>query len=578
MEKEIYTPSRFSTLREVWRFKSNHNHHIPQNHHYNMVAQRGCSKKTLRKYLQCGHRLQKDALLKFAQTCDVEDLPLLYISLTAETDNVRAVLVKRFDLKTLFKSDITLPFKLVRDFSTADKSKLIQKYLEQIYFDDDDRIELLKMNNKALTTAFLKASLRLPPAADKMLLAYDDDVLGIYFEHCQQSKAIRKDVICNRSAALFRKMLLTREPFSLEEFQLLADGGDLAKLALYTELCSVSEDGIAYICEHASDDVFEHFIKSGAFPVSSAAEFTRLLEPKYRPLLIEYIHKFDVFSAKAEIKLLQSNDDELIETYLKKLDRSLCDETIGWIFANGLQDKYNISVDDLPTCNWQIETAIFTSGNAALIDRYLFAGEAYRDELTEFGEAQLFLHAPLDILDRYMESNSVCNLTEKAIIARWDEALFSLFFDKHNFDFNDKNTVAYLAKAGTATALDHIGRMENPDNFLCDYPEVLINLCERKDKAVYEFILDNKFMLSEEECVAFIKNAPAELVYQLLEQGEELDSKAEEALLRHPDKELVKFYLKNNELYSENEEVLLALFDPELIITYGIDNIDDDLC
>lgn len=573
MKEEIKNPSVFSTWWEVWLFKHNHQHHIPSKHHNNLANFRGCSKKTLLHYFRCGHKLNPAALQVLLQTCDEDFLQFI------PSNAITAAFVQRFGVKTLLKKGLQIPSEHIRQLFRSGKTDIIQQHIKQIHFEEKDKLLLLQKNNRALTIAFLKTAPALSDEAALLLLAYDDDVLEVYLTCCKHSSSVRKEIIKNKSAKLFRVMLENSADadYTFAELKLLVKGGNLEKFSLYIDngiICD-SDDAIAFIISDASDEMFEYCIKNANFSLLSAHNCDRLFEPKFRPLLLENIFEHASCSTDTEIKLLKSNDDELIDAYLKRKETSFYQETIVWLWANNLQHKYNISAEDIPSRNWQIETQIFASGNAELIEKYLFAGEAYDDGLTEFGEAQLILHAPLNILDAYMEDNSLRYLAEKAMIARGDSALFSLFFDKHNYSLCDENMVIFLAKADTETALKYLREMENPDNFLCDYPEVLIKLCERKDKAVFEYILEQGFTLSEEEGTAFIENAPVEQIHLLLEQHSELDEQTEAALLRHPDKELVKFYLENNELYSENECILLERLDPDLVKAYDFDNFSD---
>lgn len=575
MTQKIKNPPRFSTLLEVWHFKCNHRHHIPQKHHCNLAMLRGCSKETLLCYLQSGHRLKQNAMLKLAQTCSKEFLPFLRNT----PKNITDILHQRFNAEDLLKAGIRISSEHISQLMASGKINTIAEHIRLIDFCNNDVILLLQIKNKALSTAYLKTSPRLSEEAEKMLLSYDDEVLDIYFEYCIPSDFMRQLVIQSGTPKFFEQMLKYSGNFlTFEEFKMLVDGGNLEKFALYADTYDICDnDRISYICDNAADAIFEHCIKNGVFSLSSSKEYNRLFTPKFRSLLLEYVGKYPVCSAEVEIKILQSNDDELIKLYCMQSDKILHEETARWILANRLQGKYKISDKSIPTRKWQIETLIFTSGDVELIEQYLFAGDAYTDGLTWFGEAQLFLHAPVNILDKYMEENGVCDFAQKAIIIRWDSALLSLFFDKHYQSFNDENSVAYLAKADTAAALDYLQKMENPDNFLCDYPEVLTELCARKERAVYEFILKKNFLLSEEECIAFIKNAPVELIYRFLHSGNELCNTADIELLHHPDKDLVIHYLKHFRLSSKAEEVLLAHFDLDFINAYGAENFSDYL-
>lgn len=585
MKKEVKTPSALRTRFEIWHFLLNNSHRIPDEHHLNLANGRGCSRKNLLKYFAEGFLLKKEAVLHLLQNCDLEMVKELinqhHLCEAAHFHQIDAIplLIQRLGVKTLFEKGIRLPSVHIRKLLLSGKSDVIKQYIKLIYFEEEDKILLLQKKNKALTTAFLQTRPALSEEASKLLLSYDDDVLKLYFHCCKHSDFIRIEVIQNKSADVFRKMLESslHKKFSFTELKLLLTSGSLEKLDLYfsSGMSCESDDAVSFIISHASDEMFKCCIEKANFSLLSASDCERLFEPKFRPLLLKNIYKHAVYSADTEIKLLESNDAELIAAYQMQKDQPFYEETVGWIFANGLQDKYHISADDFPTRNWQLETKIFTSGNCNMIEDYLFGSEAYQTGLTNFGEAQLILHAPMDIIDKYLDENSLCDLAEKAMITRWDDDLFSLFFDKHNNYFNDENTVMFLAKADTEKALNYLRTIENLENFCSEYPDVLVNLCKRKDKAVYKFILEQNFILSEKEIIAFIKNAPVDQIHLLLEQISELDEEPEAELLRHPDKEFVKFYLENYELYSENEYILLERFDPELLKTYDADNFND---
>lgn len=571
MEK-TKNPSALSTRWEVWRFQRDSRHHIPSKHHNNLASFKGCDKQTLLHYLQSGHELRGNSVLTLAQTLDADFLPFLpAYAITPD-------MVQHFGAKTMLEKGVTLSSAHIRKLLLSGKANVIAQHIRQINFMDEDKLLLLQQNNEALTIAFLQTKPMLSEESTKVLLAYDDDVLATYFECCGQSDFVRREVIRSRSADVFQHLLAHSERnFTFDELKLLVKTGDLEKFDMYLSSSAICADSaaISLICKYASDAIFELCIKKADFSLLSVANCERLFEPKFRPVLLKNIHKHAAYSEDTEIKLIKSNDDELIKAYMAEKDQQLYNATVAWIFLNDLQDKYKVSVKELPRRHWLVESMVFSSGKAKLIEEYLFSEATISEGLTDFGEAQLILHAPINIIDRYLKENVLCDLAEKAVISRGEPTLFGLFFDVHHYSFEEENMVAFLTKADTATALRKLLELEETDCFLSEHPEVLVSLCSRKSDAVYEFILKHGSVLSQEEYVAFIKNAPTEFIRRLLNLNITFEEEAEAALLRHPDKELVKFYLENFELYSENEHYLLERLEPELIKVYDVDNFHD---
>ncbi len=87
---------------------------------------------------------------------------------------------------------------------------------------------------------------------------------------------------------------------------------------------------------------------------------------------------------------------------------------------------------------------------------------------------------------------------------------------------------------------------------------------------VYRFVLENA-ILNENEQVLFVRNAPVELVYKLIDETE-LYPLAEVEIFKHKDKKLVKFYLVKRDIYPENEDKFLSLLGMELFDMFDEDS------
>lgn len=585
MTTEIIPPSALATRCHVWLFRHNLRSYIPCEHHLNLVKGRGCSKKTLLRYLKYGHRLSSEAFNALISTCEREFLPVLSEKhFQSATNEHKELLIERFGVKTMLEYGWKLPSRYIREFLVSDKVDFLEKYLSLIIFSEEDGRTLLSLKKAKLTKAFIESNPYLANTLFSLIAEHNDkDVFDTYFTHCKPLPAGRAEIISKLPPYVFAMMFASfsheEQDLSFEEFKLLVDRDNLKMLEIYHTYRSIYQcEYIEYICANASDKFFMHCLQIGAFAYDSGFEYARMLKLPNRDLVLDYLTKHRIYDAEAEIKVLQTGDEEYINTYCKSINSDFQEETLVWIWLNGLGKKFDLTVTDLPVGYWQLETRIFTSGDEEMIEQYLFAGKAYSHGLTDFGEAQFFLHAPLDLIDAYLEENTPSLLAQKAIISRQkhNSALLSLYLYKHNNEFCFKAANEFLAQASTEQVLKYLKSLENLQNFLCcECPQVLNLLCGRGDKTLYRFLLDKHILLGNEDCALFIRHAPTEMVMELCENQDGFEEEAETELLRHSDTALVKYYLRKYKLSEQGEKVLIERFDPELVSLYFTDELSD---
>ncbi|MCM1324439.1 MAG: hypothetical protein NC218_09950 [Acetobacter sp.] len=574
----------FFTRWEVWKFFLNSNHRIPEEHHINMVEHRGCSKQTLLDYMLCGHHLSNQAFNHLVNTCGVEFLPALCNKHALQlSTKQKALLVERFGAKTLLKNGLNLSSEYIRNALEQNKTDSICEHINHLTFSDEDAKLLLSLRNTELTKAFIKKNPYFANTHFSLIAQHNSrDVFEAYFKHGHPLPEARTEIISKLPPYVFALMLqsLSQENLniSFEEFKLLIDRDNLKMLEIYFQHHSIHQNEyIQYICENASDAVFAYCIEKGVFAYTSGYEYERLLKSSNRDLVLQYLTKHRIYDADAEIKVLQSGDEEYINTYCSCINSCFQEDTQIWIWLQGLGEKFGLSLTELPPCYWQLETKIFTSGDEKLIEQYLFSGKTYFSGLTDFGEALLFLNAPLKILDAYLEEKNLPSpLAQKAIVTRCNLDLFSLYLDKHNNEFCNEVVVDFLTQASSDLVLKYLNSLENMENFLCtECPQALHPLCERGDNSIYRFILDKHILLEDDDCALFIRYAPVQMVMELCDHLNGFEDVAETELLRHPDDELVKHYLSKYTLSECGEKALIERFQPELITLYFTGDLSD---
>lgn len=76
-----------------------------------------------------------------------------------------------------------------------------------------------------------------------------------------------------------------------------------------------SSDGEKYLAEKGTNEQFAAFVRNGCFDgENNTAVYDRLFAPENAALLKEFLSEYRV-PGKYEIRLLEENDAELIDTY-----------------------------------------------------------------------------------------------------------------------------------------------------------------------------------------------------------------------------------------------------------------------
>lgn len=578
MKKTIKRPPAFLTTFEALRFRVNYLHKIPPIHHINLVDFNGVSKSDFEKYIRLGHGLSVQAVLYMINTSKEEALDIwLHNSPRFRiSPEIAAAIVDKYGYEKSLQKNVILSPKLTRDFLRKENIDLILKYLHLFSFQQEEAIMLLELHCVELTIQFLLRRMYINEALFDYISMYDEEeVFEAFFRCYAPSSTIRKKVLQNHSAKIFRIMVnYLHTPLTFEEVKLLFKYNDIDVFKAYLEHFYFDEEMTAYIVANASDAFFAEFIRQGAFPTNSAAPFERLFSPKNKGLLLEFLQNSTLNSGRWEIQLLESGDSELIEAY--KQARVFSPEAVSYLIINKMNDEFGVTWRDIRYGDWRVETRIFTSGNNELIREYLFSEEAHLDELTDFGEAQLFLHASVEILCEYMKHKEPELLAQQALISRWELKLIYCFMYECHYLFTGEVASSFLEKAETNLALSYLQKLEETLFFSTEEAQECISvLCLRKEPKLYRFILD-QLTLDDDAAVLFIRNASKEFVCEFI-QKQEVSPKVEAEVLRCADKDIIKFYLKLRGINEENEYLLISLLDVELIDILDENKLTSDL-
>lgn len=575
MKTKKKSPSAFATRAEVLRFCINEQYSIPIDYHCNLADFKGCSTSQFEKYLKWGHHLNEQAVLHIIETENEKALDIWFKYCADRMSNkAKEAFVQKFGFKPLLKKGVKLEGKLTQSLLAEGNFGLALKYFNQCSFSGrEEAFALLRAHNVELTVQFLKQQCYIHEDISSLILTYEEPVVyKILFRYCPFLRGISRGIINKRSLKLFNIMIKEQcEPLPNEDLKLLIQRNEIDMLSAYIEDRGFNPEIISCITENASDEFFAMCVGQGIYLFDSDTWYKRVFKPKNRACLIEFVKQHPLRSGKWEIQLLKSGDSELIEAYKKSPHFSA--EAVSYMLSNKLDKAFGVTIHDIETLDWRAETRIFTSGNNALIEEYLFAGRAYSLSITDFGEAMLFRHASIEILDAYMEDTPPCVLAQREIISRWNMAVISLFLHKHNYTFATEVAASFLQNADAELAMRYLQNIENVTYFLSEEStESLQVLCQRKEPEFYQFVLDNA-VLDEEEMVLFIRNAPAKLVRKLIEEAPEIFPVAEAEILRRKNRELIKTHIQARGIHKENECLFLSLLDVELIDLLGEDNL-----
>lgn len=574
MEKEVKRPSVWATRLEVWKFKRNHSYVIPPEHHLNMIEFKGCSKETLALYLECCHVISGEALQILLKDKNTEMLHFIAehaTDLLLSPENEKAFIAK-FGCEILLKNHIclsengTLKFLQGKSFSSIPSA-----YLNYLTFSPQNEACLLKLKNPKLACEYLSEHI---VNADnrRLVLLYDNPEVFKAYGQRNYFDELFADIVKTKSLEIFEIALKNLSSLSFEDEKLLIDRNDPAFIAAFIEQANFSDDAIAYLVQHASDEMFEAYVKHWNFPFDSCDDliYQRLFEPRHIELLKAHLKEF-VIPGKFEVRLLESGNKELIELYFSA-EIPLSPETKAWLFEHP-QSEYVANIlqyiDNLGVLG---ETKLFQSGDDPKIKNYL-----EEHSLNLISETAFFKFASPHLLIDYCSSYNPCGPAQIALIRRKDVdvALWKQLWDNDFWDFDGGALRIFLNEADDDTILAYFQYCEDnyedfslePDDSesACSLP--LSEILYHRNLAKSAMFFISKASLSDADECALALYGSKELIQKYLKDND-FDSEAEMLLLCRGDKELVRQYISKYEIYDENQCYLFNFDDWDLIKFY----------
>lgn len=209
---------------------------------------------------------------------------------------------------------------------------------------------------------------------------------------------------------------------------------------------------------------------------------------------------------------------------------------------------------------------MFQSGDLERIKAYLNG-----HELCAFSEAMLFMHAPAEILQTYMENNVPDRLAQIALVRRKDADIMRSFW-KEDYRFDEAAIRFFLAEADEEMILEYFQLLSDCAPFYLydgsDSDEIYCSeiLFRRGLKKAGEFFVRNADLDEQDEKNLAAYGSP-ELVLLYLEENTPGCDIAPTLVFRG-DKKLIREYISRHQLSPAGEEALLSLLDIDLIMYY----------
>ena len=575
MEKEVKRSSVWATRLEVWKFLQmyhrNHYYEIDPKHHLNMMELRGCSKDALAKYLECNHSISEDVILFLLKNKNTEMLQFWAehaknVSLSPETEKA---VVAKFGFDVLLKNNIHLSEKSTLKFLQGRTlSHLPASYLRCLTFSPDTEETLLKLKNPELTCKYLDDHV-VYTENRQLILLYD--TLEVYWSFGQFNSfdGIFADIIKTKSLEIFKIALKYHPSLSLEDEKLLIDKNNPAFIEYFIKQESFSDEAIEYLVEHASDEVFETYARHEDFSNIDSRDsvYQRLFEPRHLELLKEHLQEYCV-PGKFEIRLLESGYKDLIDLYFQE-SFELSPEAKAWLMEHQQSEYAAKLLDHVKDLGYLGEVALFKSGDDVKIKHYIAS-----HSLNIISEAALFKFTSSQVVREHLNSWVPGCLAQIALIQRHDFELLKLLWTD-DFEFDDAPLRIFLNEADDDTILMYLQYLAaNYEDFSLDsdtdeaenpLPLSVILHQRHLDKSAM-FFVSNTSLTEADQC-ALAAYGAKEVVQTYLKEHD-LCSEAEKLLLCRGDIELVRQYISESELYIDNEQYLFVFDDWDLINFY----------
>lgn len=575
MEKEVKRPSRWATRLEVWKFLRmyyrNHYYEIDPKHHLNMMELRGCSKDALAKYLECNHSISEDVILLLLKNKNSEMLQFWAehaknVSLSSETEKA---VVAKFGFDILLKNNIHLSEKSTLKFLQGKNlSHLPSSYLRCLTFSSDTEEILLKLKYPELACSYLCDNL-VNNCNQHLILLYDDpDVYKAFARH-NSFENILEDIIKTKSLEISKIALLNTPSLPSEIEKILIDANNLTLLEFCVDHIKFSDEVVDYLAQHASDDFFETYVKHEDFSCIGCRDsiYQRLFEPRNLELLKEHLQEYCI-PGKFEVRLLECGNKDLIDLYFKD-NFELSSEAKAWLMEHQQSEHAAKLLEHVDDLGYLGEVALFKSGDDVKIKHYIAS-----HSLNIISETALFRFASAQVLREHLNSWVPGCLAQIALIKRHDfELLKSLWTD--DFEFDDAPLRIFLNEADDDTILTYLQYLaanyedcslgSDTDEVGNSLPLSEILHQRHLDKSAM-FFVSNTSLTEADECALAVYGSKEVILSYLKEH--DLCSEAEKLLLCREDIDLVRLYISERELYSDNEQYLFVFDDWDLINFY----------
>lgn len=575
MEKEVKRPLVWATRLEVWKFlrkyHRNHYYEIDPKHHLNMMELRGCSKDALAKYLECNHSISEDVILFLLKHKNTEMLQFWAehaknVSLSPETEKA---VVAKFGFDVLLKNNIHLSEKSTLKFLQGRSlSHIPSSYLRCLTFSPNTEETLLKLKNPELACSYL-CDRMVNDCNQHLILLYDDpDVYKAFARH-NSFENILEDIIKTKSLEISKIALLNTPDLPVEIEKILVDTKNLPLLEFCINHIKFSDELIDYLAQHASDEVFETYVRHEDFSNIDSRDsvYQRLFEPRHLELLKEHLQEYCV-PGKFEIRLLESGNKDLIDLYFQE-SFELSPEAKAWLMEHQQSEYAAKLLDHVKDLGYLGEISLFKSGDDVKIQHYIAS-----HSLNIISEAALFKFASSQVVREHLNSWVPGCLAQIALVQRHDFELLKLLWTD-DFEFDDAPLRIFLNEADDDTILMYLQYLAaNYGDFSLDsdtdesenpLPLSVILHQRHLDKSAM-FFVSNTSLTEADQC-ALAAYGAKEVVQTYLKEHD-LCTEAEKLLLCRGDIELVRQYISESELYSDNEQYLFVFDDWDLINFY----------
>ena len=580
-------PNKSSTSAKVLKFwLTGGIFKIPIEHHYNMLMGIGCKDKTLKRFINAYYYFDEASVIEAIKDSSKQKKSILdkdfLVKHFAEHQEygveIQNEIAKIKGIKWMIESGFVLDkYVLANYLKNADQNllKSLIPYAERLVMAER---EVFKCGYAPLVIAYLKSVKTVNESNVSLLLVFDDvEVYKVFFdEHSYKASKTfinkilenKSDEIVNELASFVRLdeeqeiLLIKRDKFSLLKAQLDNFGNTLCK------------ESIDYLSLNASDEMFKSFVKhqkvevfEGNYPNSF---YERLFKLGDKKILKDFINS-SYLPSEFEQELLKFNDKELIKDYFGDENQTFTNKSAVLILKNGSKEQ----IDELLESDYSIgfygEAWLFKSGLDDYILRYL-----KNRSLTGFGEACLVKYASKDVVLDWLKDDVVIGeLSFVAAMERKDEDIIKRFVELKTYFYEEERDLeAFMLYAPYEVMVHFFENLEENEYMNTDFEvseEVASKIFATRSKEVQKlFVHWFDCFDNDEHCNSLIRFADKEIVLERLNDA--CFSFDTELLLKRGDKDLIKAYIENNELFDgEAEMILLQTLDEDLVLKYHED-------